>query len=249
MSEPQEPTGRDRFPRPSLPGRRRPTGPAADDPAAAPSPAPPMRRPTEPAPRPGRATPPAASLATRIAATPGFPDVPSLVYADLPPRIVAFLLDLVAIGLIGVVAASTVGALLGGVLRDSITAANEIDPVALVVVLALHLAGSAAYAIVGWSRLERTVGPAIVGLQVVDEAEAGIVTTAEAARRWVIVGIPATLVTVILYLPVLVGWIAAAGGAILLFLLVVSIVRDPVGQGYHDRVAGTVVVKSSRRAG
>ena len=175
--------------------------------------------------------------------------LPIFVQADLPPRIVAFLLDLVVIGLIGAVAAGTVGEALGGVLRHSITAANEVDPVAFLVVLVLHLAGSAAYAIVGWSRLERTVGLALLGLRVVDELEAGIVTTGEAARRWVIVGIPATLVTVVAYLPVLIGWVALVGGGLILGLLVVSILRDPLGRGYHDRISGTTVVKASRRAG
>ncbi len=192
--------------------------------------------------------PPAASLVERFSAAPDVPGVRGLVYADLVARVVAWLLDLVVLALLGALVAGAAALVTGGVVRDTLTEADAVDVIVLVPVLVLHLLLSAAYCIVAWGRYERSLGMALVGLRVLDERDALRLPTGAAVRRWVILGIPSTLIVVWTWVPALIGWILLAGGGLLVLFLLVSAVGDPIGQGYHDRVAGSIVVKPARRA-
>ncbi|MFO1538855.1 MAG: RDD family protein, partial [Chloroflexota bacterium] len=192
--------------------------------------------------------PPAASLAERLSAAPDVPGVRGLVYADLVARAVAWLLDLVVLALLGALVAGLAGLVTGGVVRDTLTEADAVDIVVLVPVLVLQLLLSALYLIVAWGRFERSIGMALVGLRVLDERDALRLPTGGAVRRWILLGIPSTLCIVWTWVPALIGWILLAGGGILVLLLLVSAIGDPIGQGYHDRIAGSIVVKPARRA-
>ncbi len=249
MTQPADPSGPAPRVRPSL-ATRRPARPAEEGGVAAGS-SRPAAAPDERAagtlrgPRIGGSR---ASLTERFGAAPPVPGIERLVFADPSSRLIAHLLDLVVLGLIGLVLAGTIGALLGGIVRNTITALDQVDLLALVIVFLLHLLLSAAYLIGSWSRGGRSLGMAILALRVVDEREAEEITLTEAAQRFVLLGIPSVLVVVWWYLPVAIGWLALIGGGILLGLLAATVLRDPVGQGYHDRIAGTVVVKPARRA-
>lgn len=192
--------------------------------------------------------PPAASLAERFSAAPEVPGVRGLVYADLVARIVAWLLDLVVLALLGGLVAAAAALVTGGVVRDTLTEADAVDVVVLVPVLVLHLLLSAAYCIPAWARFERSVGMALVGLRILDERDALRVPIGAAVRRWILLGVPSTLVVVWTWVPALIGWVLLAGGGVLVLFLLVSAIGDPIGQGYHDRIAGTIVVKPARRA-
>ncbi len=123
--------------------------------------------------------------------------------------------------------------LLDGILLDAVRALVmaalgwEVDPAHALelgppVLLALGL--SLAYHVLGWSLFGATVGKAFFGLRVVRASDGGPVGWPRALLRWVGYMVSA--------LPLGLGFLAIA--------------LDPRRRGWHDRIAGTVVMRRPR---
>lgn len=139
-------------------------------------------------------------------------------------RLLGLLLDLALLGVVSAVIRQRLG---GG-------------SVPSVVVSTLIAALMPAYEIVGVAVWGRTIGKTIVGTRVVVATEGSVPGWKRAALRWAVPWGPAYLT----------GWVPAGWGlfvrAVLgnAWLLAVfwGVLEQPLRQGLHDRVAGTIVV-------
>jgi uncharacterized RDD family membrane protein YckC len=172
-------------------------------------------------------------------------------YADLPNRMIAYVIDIVLLGLIGLVVTLIVGGPLGGVTTTSSSTNGlsvDVNYVAFVLVAIVNLIIGAAYFIWMWSTQRATVGMRLLGLQIGNEADGRSITYAEGFSRWLIIGIPGILAQFSGYVSTGLGVILGLVGFIWLIALLVSIAQSPTKQGYHDRYAHTIMVKAARRA-
>jgi uncharacterized RDD family membrane protein YckC len=178
-----------------------------------------------------------------------------LTFADVPDRSIAFILDLIALAVVGVFLAIVVGGLFGGLVTGGSTAGGAIDTGAsdlnigaLLVVGIVAVAVSFAYFTYSWVVLRATPGMRLLGLRIGDQVDGRAISWDQALARWLLVGIAATLLTFVIYVPGLVGPALALMGLAWLAVVLVSVTRSPTNQGFHDRVARTIVVRAVRRA-
>jgi uncharacterized RDD family membrane protein YckC len=190
------------------------------------------------------------SLARSLSSTQRAPGPAGHLLADAPNRAVALSLDMIVIGLIGILVAASLGGALGGVITDRTleTPGGEISAAVFVVVAIAVLALSLAYFVVCWTRWHGTLGMRLLGLAVLDQEGGHALSVGQAGIRWVLVGIPATVVTVPAWVPTVPAMLLAVIGAIALIGLLVTIGQDAERQGLHDRYAGSIVTTVSRRA-
>jgi uncharacterized RDD family membrane protein YckC len=168
-------------------------------------------------------------------------------YADVPNRIIAYIIDVIILAIIGFVVAIVVGGVFGGVMTTS-TSGTDVNVGAFAVVALINLAVGAAYFVWLWSTQRATVGMRLLGLQVGDEGDGRTISTAQAFNRWLIIGIPSILSQFAGYVSAGLGFVLSLVGFIWLIALLVSIAQSPTKQGYHDRFAKTIMVKAARRA-
>jgi len=158
------------------------------------------------------------------------------VYADVPNRMIAYIIDIIILAVINFV----VSLVLFGIMGISVGSA--------LIVLAVNLVVSIGYFVWCWSSRRMTVGMQLLGLQIGSETDGSTITTNQALVRWVILGLPGVLASVSSYWSDSLGFLLSLVGLIWIIALLVSIAQSPTKQGYHDRYAHTIMVKSARRA-
>ncbi len=171
---------------------------------------------------------------------------PGLTFSSTSARVVAWIVDLILLGIVSIV----IGALLGAVgLGPTVTAPigppgtpqywngfMRADPIGTVLTVAV----SALYFIGFWSGGRRgTPGQRMLSIQVGNAFDGRPLTMDQAIRRWLGLGDVITLLGV---LP------AAAGlGSLLLFVwaivLLITTATSPTKQGLHDKLANSAVVR------
>jgi uncharacterized RDD family membrane protein YckC len=150
--------------------------------------------------------------------------------ADVPERVIAYIIDAIIIGLIGIV----IGLVLGSVLGPSF--------IAQILGVALTLAVSAGYFIYQWSRMGgQTVGMKVLKLAVRDEATGAPPSQQQAINRWLVLGLPGALS--LAYVIPLLGLIVSIAVFVYYIYLLVTTAQSPTRQGFHDKFAKTVVAK------
>jgi uncharacterized RDD family membrane protein YckC len=191
-------------------------------------------------------SPGVGGLAGRLTSTARLPGPAGLVYADLPNRIIALIIDIIVLSVVGFVLAWLFGGLVSepGAL-DS--AGGELDVAAFLVVLLLQLAVSFAYFGGAWTLVGSTAGMWLLGLRIGDEVDGERISWPRSLVRWLILGIPALLSSLAVYVPNVLGVILWAVGVVWLALLLYTIAQSPTKQGLHDRYARTILVKARRR--
>lgn len=185
-------------------------------------------------------------LTRRLTSTVRIPGPGGLLYADVPNRIMALVLDIVVLSVVGFVLAW----LAGGLVTEpgAIDAAGgQLDVAAFFIVLVLQLLLSFAYFGSLWTVAGTTLGMRLLGLRIGDESDGRPITWRQSAIRWLILGVPALLASAAVYVPNIIGLILGAVGAALLLLLLYTMAQSPTKQGLHDRSAHTIVTKSRRR--
>jgi uncharacterized RDD family membrane protein YckC len=205
---------------------------------------------TDRARRPGRPAAWAPSLTSRTAVQ----GPAGLWYADVPDRVLAFLLDVIALAVVGLFLAIIVGGAFGG-LSSGTAAGGSIDapPGALnvgafVVVGILAMVVSFVYFAYSWVVLRSTPGMRMLGLRIGHQRDGRPISWDQALVRWIVLGIAATSLTFAVYVPSLVGLALAVLGLLWLVLMLVTLGRSPTKQGLHDRYARTILVRAPRRA-
>jgi uncharacterized RDD family membrane protein YckC len=191
-----------------------------------------------------------SSLADSLRSTQRAPGPAGQLLADAPNRAVGLLLDMIVIGLTGILVAATIGRALGGVVTDRTLATTGGDlsagPFILVAVIVFAL--SLGYFALCWTRWHATPGMRLLGLAVLDDSGAFPLGTRQAIVRWVFVGIPATIVTLPIWAPSLPAMVLAILGGVGLVGLLVTIGQDPLRRGLHDRSASSIVTTVRRRS-
>jgi uncharacterized RDD family membrane protein YckC len=226
-----------------------PGGPGVDQPPAAPPDAPPAGMPPAPVQAP---SPWAAPVATggwgsvpTDAGRFAVPGAPGLVYAGAWPRLVAYIVDAV---LLGVVAAIIALPFAPSVVPEAITASGAFDPanplpamtaaggVSTVIALVIE----AAYFSLLWASGGRaTIGMRLLKLQVGDATTGNRIPLATAFRRWL--GFGAWL-NLLVFVPIL-GVFASLVVFTWEVILLITTASHPQKMGLHDRFANTAMVR------
>jgi uncharacterized RDD family membrane protein YckC len=201
-------------------------------------------------PPPASTPPPATEPAAGWAAPP--PPVQTgpagFVYADVPNRAIAYIIDAILVGII----AGIIGAVLGGVGLSTVTVSQnldiEINYVGLIVSAIVGAAISAAYFVYTWTNMRGTLGMKALGMQIGNAGDGKTLTMDQATRRWLVIAAPGIIAQVFFVLPALGSLIGLLVFGWFLYLLWTTY-SSPTKQGFHDKFANTMVVKAARTAG
>jgi hypothetical protein len=247
-----EPTGG--APNPQMPPSE--PAPAAQPPEPAPAAPPPAAAPAPP-PSGGAAPPPGAqpgppgagyqapSQFQPVAAEAG--PAPGIIYADLVTRIIAFIIDAF---LLFILAGFVIFAL-GAIFLGTLFSGNFFIALVVGVLIAIaNMAVSAIYFIWGWTnpQMRASLGQRALGLNTVSAADGSTLTRDQAVRRWAFLyGFVALASALQLALNgsdlgALASLIGLLSFAYTIYLLWTTS-QDGKRQGYHDKQAGSVVIK------
>ena len=192
-----------------------------------------------------------ASL-TSTAPTPG---PAGLFYADVPNRIIAYIIDAILVGIVGLILGAILFAVLGPPTTSKIVAngsglfgvsvETSTNFVSLIAFAILGLALSAGYFIYTWTAMRGTVGMKVLGMQVGNAADGATISMDQAIRRWLALGGIFSLAQTLNQFPLL-GILIGLGALIWTIALLVTTAQSPTKQGLHDQFAGTMVVKAAR---
>jgi uncharacterized RDD family membrane protein YckC len=90
-------------------------------------------------------------------------------------------------------------------------------------------------------------GMRVLGMQVGNFPDGATLSQNQAIRRWVALGGPLPIVQALNQLP-LIGTLIGLATLIYFVYLLYSTAKSPTKQGFHDKFANSVVVKSARVA-
>ena len=162
---------------------------------------------------------------------------PGVAYADLVTRIIAYVIDAIALGIVWTVVWSVI---LGGLF---LTSGYGMLLVAGIVLGLLWAAGSAAYFVYTWTKMRATIGMRVMKVEIVNAADGASLTQNQAIKRWAFLFGPAAagivLGNIFGVLGSLLGLLAFGYEIYLLY----TTSQSPKRQGFHDVQTGTVVVK------
>jgi uncharacterized RDD family membrane protein YckC len=225
------------------------------EPGTTPTPQPPPPA----APTPPAAPPPASGWAAAGAPPPAaVPGPAGLVYADVPNRIIAQIIDALIVGIVGLVLSLILYAIVGApttvtTVPDSsqllgFRIDTETHIVSVILSTALGVALSAGYYIYTWTAMRGTFGQRALGMQVGNAADGATLTMEQGVKRWLAVGGVFSLAQFLNPLPLL-GLLVGLASLIWVIALLVTTAQSPTKQGLHDQFAGSVVVKAVRTVG
>jgi len=206
---------------------------------------------------PPAAPPPDAPTANNWQSTPPpaaqpIPGAAGFVYADVPNRAIAYIIDAIILFVINVVISIIVGTFLPSVTIDpdatNIFAAVRVNPAAVIVTALIGLVINGIYFVYTWTRMRGSPGQKLLGMQVGNAADGATLTQDQAIKRWIFLGAPFGLASALNPLPAIGLLIGLAGLAYFIYLLI-STAQSPTKQGFHDQQASTVVVKAARSVG
>jgi uncharacterized RDD family membrane protein YckC len=181
-----------------------------------------------------------------------------LFYADVPNRVIAYIIDAIIVG----IATAIIGAVVYAIVGSPISTRTVNDPnsilgvrfetttnyVATLVGALIGLAISAGYFIYTWTAMRGTVGMKVLGMQVGNAADGATLTMEQAVRRWLALGGVFSLAQVLNPIPLL-GLLLGLAALIWVIALIVTTAQSPTKQGLHDQFANTIVVKAARAVG
>lgn len=215
---------------------------------------------TDQSPAPGAQQPPTppAGGAWQAAPPAPVPGTPGFVYADVPNRIIAYIIDAIIVGIVSAVVGAVLDGIFGpsvkinglnlnNILSGNIDTSIETNYVRVIIGAAVNLVISAAYFIYTWTSMRGTVGMKALGMQVGNFPDGKTLAQDQAIRRWIALGGPFALVQVLNPLPALGGLISLAAFGYVIYLLYTTS-QSPTKQGFHDKFANSVIVKASRVA-
>ena len=154
--------------------------------------------------------------------------------ADLPDRIIAYIIDAIILGLVGFIVGtimlSVLGDNFGGVFGITIRTHNLVSALATA---ALTLVVSGAYFIGMWSRMGgATVGMKVMKLSVRDASSGATVNQSQAISRWLYLGAPFALTS--LYVWGVIGWLVSLAVLGYALYLLMTTAQSATRQGFHD---------------
>jgi uncharacterized RDD family membrane protein YckC len=177
------------------------------------------------------------------------PGPTGFVYADVPNRAIAYIID----AIIDAILAGIVGIVLGavGLSSGSFTPGTlnwNLNVVGLIVSAIVFALISAGYFIYTWTNMRGTYGMKALGMQIGNAGDGKTLTMDQATRRWLIIAAPGVLAQVFLAVPAVGALLGLLAFGWFLYLLWTTY-SSPTKQGFHDIYANTMVVKATRVAG
>ncbi len=158
-----------------------------------------------------------------------------LVYADVPNRAIAYIIDAILI-FIAIIIVSTI---LGAV---GLAASGFVSSIVIGIV---GLAVGAAYFIYTWTSMRATVGMKALGMQIGNAGDGKTLTMDQAVRRWLALSAPSIVAQA--FAPIgLIGTLLALAAFAWFIFLIYSTAQSPTKQGWHDVFANTMVVKAAK---
>jgi uncharacterized RDD family membrane protein YckC len=196
-------------------------------------------------PPPAMTPPPASSWEAAPAAAPmPVPGAAGFVYADVPNRVFALIIDavilLVAYIVVGIILAA-IGLSTGGLVAGAVV----FNPVATIVFAVVLTAINVAYFVWSWTTMRATFGMRALGMQVGNAFDGKTLTRDQAIRRAVALWGPSTVAQFLQGLSGI-GSIVSLLAFLWTLYLLYTTAKSPTKQGFHDTYANTVVVKASR---
>ena len=218
----------------------------APPPQAPPPPAPQMPPPQAPQmpPQPASQMPPQPAWMQNLTSTAPVAGPAGLFYADLPNRIIAYVIDMILLAIVGFVVSAITGSFMPVVQFDLVNGFHY-NYVAAIINAAIGAAISAAYFIYTWTNMRGTVGMKVLGMQIGSEKDGSTLTMDQAIRRWLAVGGWITIVSALNPLPLLGILIGLVALGYVIYLLYTT-AQSPTKQGFHDHFVGSMVVKAAR---
>jgi uncharacterized RDD family membrane protein YckC len=170
------------------------------------------------------------------------PGAAGFVYADVPNRIIALIIDaivLIVIGIIVGIALAAIGLSTGGFLG------NADFGVGVLLYAVIGFAINVGYFIWTWTSMRATLGMRALGMQVGNAFDGKTLTMDQAVRRAIALWGPSTVAQFfsgVSGIGTLLGLLAFLWVLYLLYTTATS----PTKQGFHDKFANSVVVKAGR---
>ena len=175
---------------------------------------------------------------------PAQPGPKGFVYADVPNRAIAYIIDAIILGIVNIV----VFAILGGVglhiYTFDLVNGFQYNYLFSIIYAAIGLAISGAYFIYTWTKRRSTIGMQVLGMQVGDAGSGATLTQDQAIKRWIALGAPFGIVQAFNPLP-LIGLVVGVAALAWFIYLVYTTYQSPTKQGWHDIFAHTMVVKAA----
>jgi uncharacterized RDD family membrane protein YckC len=171
------------------------------------------------------------------------------VYADVPNRAIAYIIDAILVGIVVVI----IGGILAGIglstgSFETGTLNFSVNYVGLIVSAIIGAAISAAYFIYTWTSMRGTVGMKALGMQIGNAGDGKTLTMDQATRRWLAIAAPGILAQVLFVVPAIGALLGLLAFGWFVYLLWTTY-SSPTKQGFHDKYANTMVVKAARAAG
>jgi uncharacterized RDD family membrane protein YckC len=170
------------------------------------------------------------------------PGAEGFVYADVPNRIIALIIDAIILALISLVVAIPLGII--GLSAGFMSTRFDIGQIVWGLI---GLAISVGYFFWSWTTQRATVGMRLLGMQVGNAFDGRTITSDQAIRRAVALWGPSTLAQFFNGAPAIGPLLGLLAFGWVIYLLYTT-ATSPTKQGYHDKFANTVVVKAMRVA-
>jgi uncharacterized RDD family membrane protein YckC len=178
------------------------------------------------------------TASTPVAQTSGF------VYADVPNRAIAYIIDSILVFVIIVLISIILAAV--GLATSSVSGTTvTTNYVASLVAAILGLVASGAYFVYMWTSQRATIGMRLLGMQIGNAGDGATLTTNQAIRRFLAVSGPGILVQVFSPIPAIGGLLGLVAIGWVIFLIYTT-AKSPTKQGWHDIFANTQVVKAAK---
>jgi uncharacterized RDD family membrane protein YckC len=166
-----------------------------------------------------------------------------LFYADLPNRIIAYVIDMILIAIVGAV----IGLITGGFMPVASWDLSgwHYNYLAAIINAVIGAAISAGYFIYTWTAMRGTVGMKVLNMQIGSEKDGSTLSMDQAIRRWLAFGGWISIAQALNPLPLLGILIGLVALGYVIYLLYTT-AQSPTKQGFHDRFVGSMVVKAAR---
>ena len=163
--------------------------------------------------------------------------VSGLVYADLPNRVIAFIVDAIVVFVLLVIVSAILAAIGLAVGASSYLASIVYAIVGLVV--------GAGYFIYTWTSMRATVGMRLLGMQIGNAGDGNTLTTNQAIRRYAALAAPSIVANAFASVAVIGPLLSLVALGWIIYLLWTTY-KSPTKQGWHDVFANTQVVKAAK---
>jgi uncharacterized RDD family membrane protein YckC len=190
---------------------------------------------------PPPAAPAPAAQSWQAPPPPSAPGIPGFVYADVPNRFIALIID----GIVIIVILAIIAAILSAVGLNVGVGKQNADLVGSLVYGVVSLVVGAGYLIYSWTSMRASVGMRVLGMQVGNAFDGKTLTMDQAMRRFGALWGPSIISSALQGVAVIGNLLSLLTFFYLIYLLWTT-AKSPTKQGFHDTFANTVVVKAAR---